>query len=147
MRLRLQPITLREANAFIERHHRHHGPARGCRFCLAANDGASVCAVAVVSRPVARHFDDGVTCELVRLCTDGTRNASSFLLGAVRRAASALGYRRLVTYTLEDESGTSLQAAGWQLLGLAGGGSWSRSSRPRVDTHPTGQKLLWEARP
>lgn len=147
MTLSLQPITLREANEFVSQHHRHHGPAVGHRFSLAVNDGRRVRGVAVVSRPVARHFDDGLTVEVVRLCTDGTPNAPSFLLGACRRAARALGYIRLITYTLPEEGGASLRAAGWKELKLTGGGSWSRKSRLRVDKHPIGQKVLWEAAP
>lgn len=85
------------------------------------------------------------TAEVVRVATDGTRNACSMLYGAAWRACRALGYRRLVTYTLPEEGGASLRAAGWRLVGEAGGGSWSRKSRPRVDLHPTQQKMRWEA--
>lgn len=81
----------------------------------------------------------------VRLCTDGTRNAASFLLGRAARATFALGYRRLGTYTLASESGTSLVAAGWRLVGEVRGRSWNTRSRPRVDRHPTPDKLRWEA--
>jgi len=94
---------------------------------------------------VARHFDDGWTLELNRCCTNGTKNAASKLYGAARRATFALGYKRLITYILFSEKGTSLKAAGWKVLGLAGGGKWNRKNRPRVDTHPMGQKQLWEA--
>lgn len=116
MKLSLQPITLREAAAFVRRHHRHHGPARGWRFGIAVNDGEKVVGVAMVGRPVARGMDDGWTLEVNRCCTDGTRNAASMLYGAAARAARALGYRRLVTYTLASERGTSLRAAGWHEL-------------------------------
>jgi hypothetical protein len=139
------PITLREANAYIRRHHRHHGDARGCRFCLAAALGEEVVGVVVVGRPVARRLDDGWTVEVTRLASDGTPNACSFLYGAARRAAFALGYRRCITYILDSEPGTSLRAAGFRLVGEAGGGSWSCKSRPRVDSHPLQGKLRWEA--
>ena len=147
MALELQPITLREANRFVERHHRHHGPARGCLFCVAVNDGDQVVGVAIVGRPVSRVLQaSGYVAEVTRVCTlPGYRNACSKLYGACRRAAFAIGWRRLITYTLDSESGASLRGAGWKCLGTAGGGSWDRPSRPRVDTHPTGQKLLWEA--
>ena len=101
--------------------------------------------VAIVGRPVARMSDNGWTLEVNRCCTDGSKNACSMLYGAAWRAAKALGYKRLVTYTLPEEGGTSLRAAGWKLLGEAGGGSWNRSSRPRIDTAPTQGKLAWEA--
>lgn len=142
--LNLQPIDFDEACAFIEIHHRHHLPPQGWKFGIAANDGEKVVGVVTVGRPVARMLDNGLTLELTRCATDGTKNASSILYGAARRATFALGYKRLVTYTLKDEPGTSLIAAGWKCLGESGGGSWSRKSRIRIDTHPTGQKMLWE---
>lgn len=142
--LQLSPITLREANAFVAAHHRHHGPARGCIVCVAVSDGEQVCGVAIVGRPVARQLQDGYTAEVLRLCTDGSRNACSMLYAAAWRACRALGYRRVLTYILEAEGGTSLKAAGWRLIGQAGGGSWSREGRPRVDTHPLQGKLRWE---
>lgn len=139
------PLTLREANAYVARWHRHHGPAHGCRFCLAAVLDNRVVGVAIVGRPVARRLDDGYTVEVRRVATDGTPNACSFLYGACRRAALALGYTRCLTYILDTEPGTSLRAAGYRLVGEAGGGSWSRVSRPRVDLHPTQGKLRFEA--
>lgn len=144
--LALVPINLRDANAFVERWHRHHGPVRGCKFVLAVSNGADIVGVAIVGRPTARMSDDGFTAEVVRLATDGTANACSMLYGAAWRAAKAIGYRRLITYTLPNEGGASLRGAGWVLIGERGGGSWSRRSRPRVDTGPLGQKLLWEAK-
>ena len=143
--LELQPISYKEACAFIKKHHRHHLPPQGWKFGIAVNDGEKVVGVITVGRPVARHLDNGWTLEVTRSCTDGTRNANSKLYGAARRATFALGYKRLITYTLMDEPGTSLKAAGWKELGCAGGGTWNRESRPRVDTHPTEQKRLWDA--
>jgi|TARA_R100001129_G_scaffold154590_1_gene117361 hypothetical protein len=143
--LELVPITLREANRFVEQHHRHHQPARGCRFCVAVAQDDEVVGVAIITRPVARRLDDGWTAEVSRVATDGTRNACSKLYGAAWRAARALGFRRLITYTLPEEGGASLRGAGWRCVGEAGGGSWSRRDRPRVDLHPLQQKLRWEA--
>jgi len=145
MTLELQPITYQEACEFIKRHHRHHLPPQGWKFGIAVNDGEKIVGVITVGRPVARYLDDGWTLEVTRACTDGTKNANSMLYGAARRAAFALGYKRLITYTLPDEGGASLRGAGWKCLGMAGGGTWNRKARPRIDRHPTGQKLLWEA--
>lgn len=144
-KLTVTPITLREANAYVARVHRHHGPTRGCLFCIAvADEAGAVRGVAIVGRPVARMLSDGYTAEVLRVATDGCPNACSALYGAAWRAARAIGYRRIGTYTLISEPGTSLVAAGWKLLGEAGGGSWSREGRPRVDLHPTQLKLRWE---
>lgn len=146
-RLIVVPITLGEANEFVAALHRHHPPVVGHKFSIGAVMGDAVVGVAIVGRPVARMRDDGATLEVTRVCTDGTRNACSFLYGAAARAAFALGYRRIGTYTLPDEGGASLRATGWKLIGERGGGSWDTptSGRPRVDRHPTGTKLLWEA--
>lgn len=143
--LELVPITLREANAFVKQHHRHHGPSRGCVFVIGAAVDGKVVGIAITGRPVARRLQDGWTAEVTRLCTDGTAHVASKLYAASWRAARALGYRKLVTYTLAQETGVSLKAAGWRCLGEAGGGSWSRKDRPRVDQHPTQLKLRWEA--
>lgn len=145
--MEITPISLEEANAFVAKLHRHHKPVPGCKFAVAVSDEDKVVGVAIVGRPVARFLDDGWTLEVNRCCTDGTMNACSMLYGASWRAAKALGYRRLITYTLPEEGGSSLKASNWKCLGLRGGGNWNTKSRPRVDTDELlrGQKLLWEA--
>ena len=143
--LTIIPMQLDEANAFVRQHHRHHAPVPGAKFCIGVQCGERVVGVAIVGRPVARMADDGWTLEVNRTCTDGTKNANSMLYGACRRVAFALGYRKLITYTLPTESGVSLTAAGWKCIGEAGGGKWSRAGRARVDTHPTQRKLRWKA--
>lgn len=143
--LELQPITYEEACEFITRHHRHHLPPQGWKFGIAVNDGMKVVGVITVGRPVSRHLDKGWTLEVTRCCTDGTKNAASILYGTARKATFALGYKSLITYTLASEEGTSLKAAGWREIGKAGGGSWDKPSRPRVDKAPTEQKTLWAA--
>lgn len=100
--------------------------------------------VAIVGRPVARSLDDGVTAEVTRLCTDGAPGACSFLYGAAARAAFALGFKRIGTYILKAESGASLVGAGWRLIHETRGRSWDTPSRPRVDRHPTQDKLRFE---
>lgn len=142
--LYLVPVTLREAHAFVAEHHRHHEPAQGGLFAVGVAAGGIVVGVAIVGRPVARRLADDFTAEVTRLCTTGARNACSMLYAASWRAARALGYCRLITYTLASEEGASLRGAGWTLVGETRGGSWSRQARPRVDTHPTQAKLRWE---
>lgn len=144
MSLELVPITQREAFAFVSEQHRHHRPPRGSVLQVAVAREGEVVGVCIVGRPVSRMLQDGYTAEVTRVATDGTRNACSKLYGAAWRAVRALGYRRLITYTLPEEGGASLRGAGFKLLGEAGGGSWSRKERPRVDLHPTQQKLRWE---
>lgn len=146
-RLIIVPCTLDEANAFIRQHHRHHGPVQGHKFSLAvADESGKIRGVATIGRPVARFLDDGWTLEVTRVATDGCPNACSALYAAAWRATKALGYRRLITYTLMSESGSSLLGAGWKCIGMAGGGTWNRPNcgRPRVDKHPLQQKLRWE---
>lgn len=142
--MQLRPISVRAASAFVAEHHRHHDAPQGAKFALAAWDGDVLVGVAMVGRPVSRRLDNGMTAEVIRVATDGTRNACSFLYGAAKRAAQAMGYRKVLTYTLEEEGGASLRAVGWNRVGVAGGGSWSRVSRPRESHHPEQTKIRWE---
>ncbi len=144
-KLECRPITLRAANAYIVEHHRHHGPVRGHKFSIGAFVGAEMVGVVCVGRPVARMLDDGLTAEVTRLCTRGHENACSKLYAAAWRACKAMGYLRCVTYILATEHGASLRAAGWVDEGPAGGGSWSRPSRGRGDSHPLEAKHRWRA--
>lgn len=143
-RLEIVPCELDEANVFVAVHHRHHKPVVGHRFSIAAAVGHKVVGVAIVGRPTARRLNDGWTLEVTRLATDGTKNACSALYAAAWRAARAIGYRRVVTFTLSTEPGTSLQAAGWKVVGTTPGRSWSVPSRPRIDKHPLQPRLRWE---
>ena len=146
MSLRLVPITLKEASRFVAEHHRHHQPPRGGLFAVACADQV-VRAVAIIGRPVARMSADGFTAEVTRLASDGARNACSMLYAAAWRACRALGYRRLITYTLPSEGGASLRAAGWVVVGQTRPGNWHRENRPRVDLHANQSKLRWEPAP
>ena len=119
--MEITPITLEEANAFVAKLHRHHKPVPGCKFAVAVSEGDVVVGVALVGRPVARFLDDGWTLEVNRCCTDGTKNACSMLYGTSWKAAKALGYKRLITYTLPEEGGSSLRASNWRCIGLRGG--------------------------
>ena len=143
-KLELRKVELSEANDFVRVLHRHHRPVVGHKFSLGAVSDETLVGVAIVGRPVSRMRDDGNTLEVTRLCTDGTRNACSFLYGAAARACFALGYRRIGTYLLASETGASVLAAGWRCLGERGGGSWSVPSRPRKDGHPLEKKQLFE---
>lgn len=141
------PVTFAEACDFIEATHRHHRPPRGHKFSIGVEAFGQLHGVACVGRPVSRHFDDGLTLEVNRTATDGTPNANSMLYGAAWRAAKALGYRRLITYTQGDESGVSLKAAGWRVIAeRAPRKGWSSTTRQRddhgVDETP---RTLWEA--
>jgi hypothetical protein len=142
--LAIVPITQREANMYVRQFHRHHKPVVGSIFQVGLSDGNKIIGCAIVGRPVSRMLDNGLTLEVNRLCTDGTKNACSMLYGAAWRVARNLGYRKLITYILNTEPGTSLKAAGWKLIGERGGGTWNKPSRPRVDMHPTQKKLLFE---
>jgi hypothetical protein len=146
--LRIVPVKFGDACGFVAMWHRHHRPPVGCKFCLGvANYGDQLVGVAIVGRPVSRMFDDGLTLEVSRTATDGTANANSMLYGAAWRAAKALGYRRLVTYTQSGETGASLKAAGWRVVAeLPPKPGWDRPSRPREDRGVDGiPRTLWEA--
>ncbi len=149
--MEIRPITFRAACAYVAEFHRHNVPPRGHKFSIAAYEGDLLVGVAMAGRPVARAFDDGLTLEVNRTCTDGARNANSMLYGAVRRAGFAMGYRRLITYTQASECGASLRGAGFvRVKGLAARASWAESSvvlRAIRDPVGTGgvERVLWES--
>lgn len=123
--MKIKPIGLKEANAYIEQYHRHHKPVRGCKFCISAVENGVVVGVAICGRPVSRYLDDGETLEINRCCTDGTRNACSKLYGACVRIAREMGYVRVITYILAGENGASLKASNFICEGEAGGAIWT----------------------
>ncbi len=149
--MEIVPITLKAAKQFVKDLHRHHKPPTGHKFSIGLMSGNTLVGVAMVGRPIARHFDDGRTAEVNRSCTDGTPNANSMLYGAAWRCARAMGYRRLITYTQAEESGASLRAAGWvRVKDLRPRGNWAESSGPKskVKRDKTGNggvaRVLWE---
>lgn len=143
-KLELVPMRFVEAIAFVDRNHRHAKPPRGHKFSVGAARNGALIGVVMVGRPVARGHDDGWTLEINRLCClEGERNAASFLLGAAARAAFALGYRRLCSYTLQTESGASMRAAGWRCVAEIKGRQWDCASRPR-EKREVADRLLWE---
>jgi len=146
MSLRLRPSTLREANAYVSDHHRHHPPVRGYKFAIACEDNGRLCGVVIVERPKARMLDDGSTLELSRVCTDGTPHVASKLISAATRAAFAMGAVRVISYVLESETGISYLAAGWNRSEQRStGGEWTRPSRKRAPMKsPTCPKVRWE---
>lgn len=154
MTLKIKPITLKAAAAFVAEHHRHNKPPTGHKFSVSVWDGEQMVGVATAGRPIARHFDDGLTLEVNRTCTDGTMNANSMLYGAVWRAGKAMGYLRCITYTQHDECGVSLKAAGWvKVKEIAARGSWAASTRDEKFKRmrdPVGNggvaRVLWEIR-
>ena len=144
-RLELHPVSLKTANEFVKSTHRHSKPTVGHKFSLAAFVDDVLVGVAIVGRPVGRGLDDGFTSEALRVCTDGTRNACSFLYGAAWRASRAMGYRRMVTYTLDSEGGASVRAAGGVATATVTPRVWDTPSRPRdVDHHKVSARVRWE---
>jgi hypothetical protein len=148
----IRPLTFRAACAFVAAHHRHNHPPRGHKFSVGLYEGADLLGVAMAGRPIARHEDDGLTLEVNRTCTLGARNANSMLYGAVRRAAFAMGYDRVITYTQADETGASLRGAGFQRVReLEPRGSWHECRQATrtdlFDVAETGgvARVLWES--
>ncbi|ESQ85384.1 hypothetical protein AEAC466_04485 [Asticcacaulis sp. AC466] len=143
MTLQIRPISLLQARKFVGVLHRHHGEPQGGKFAIAAEESGRIVGVVIAGRPVARHLDTGRVAEVTRLCTDGTRNACSLLYGAAARAAKAMGYERIYTYTLAFEPGSSLHAAGWCRDIETRGASWDQPGRRRTDKHQLGPKVRW----
>ena len=149
MKYELQPLELKDAQIFVNQYHRHNIAPHRDKFRIGLNDGQKLIGVVMVGRPVARHTDDGWTLEVLRCCVlEGYKDACSMLYATAWRATRAMGYKRLITYTLISEPGTSLKAAGWKVIGetKARPNGWNTPSRPRVmpEKYPTEQKTIWE---
>lgn len=140
--MEIRPITFREAKLFNAEHHRHHPEIQGCKFCISCWHQEKLVGVAICGRPVSRHLDDNQTCEINRLCTDGTFNACSMLYGAACRVAKAMGYKRVITYTLESEHGASLKASNFLYGGQAGGRYWT-GKRSKKEHKEQEMKSFW----
>lgn len=155
MGLIVVPVSLKQANDYVETYHRHHLKTQGHKFSIGVEDNGKLVGVCIVGRPVSRHLDDGKTLEVTRLCTDGTYNACSILYSRSAKIAKDMGYSKIITYILQSESGSSLKASGWVCDGEAGGGNWSVPSRPREiissqlslfpqkEKYPTEKKTRW----
>lgn len=140
--MEIRPVTLRQAAEFISDHHRHHKAPVGCKFAIGCYECEKMVGCAVCGRPVSRYLDNGLTCEITRLCTDGTYNACSMLYGACCRIAKAMGYKKVVTYILQSENGASLKASGFVCEGEAGGLEWT-GKRGTGKDGPREMKTRW----
>jgi hypothetical protein len=148
--MKVIPISISEANKFVANFHRHNKPVQGAKFAIGASDGENLIGVAIVGRPVSRHLDDGETAEVTRCCVldDAPKGACSFLYSRCWRVWAAMGGSRLITYTLQSESGASLRGAGWKIVGQTPGFSEGKgwTTRPGREWQPVvGQsKFRWE---
>lgn len=154
VKLQVKPCSLKEANAFIIKNHRHHDKVSGHKFSISVYADDEMVGIACVGKPVNRYLDNGKTLEVTRLCTDGTYNACSILYSRCARIAKDMGYEKIITYILNTENGTSLKASGWRCEdNNCGGGSWSSSKRHREVVeytlfgekvkYPTQKKQRW----
>jgi hypothetical protein len=148
MTYRIIPVRMSVANYFILKHHRHNKPVdhRAHRFSIGLlSEEGELVGVAVAGQPIARKNDDGFTLEILRVCVlDGHPNANSMLYGRVKRIGLLMGYRRIITYTLESESGASLRAvnATGEKIRVY---PWSRPARNRSEQAVSAlPKLRWE---
>ena len=138
------PITLKAANAFVATYHRHHKPTVGHKFSIGLSLNDDLIGVAIMGRPVARGSDNGFTIEVARLCTNGAKNACSMLYQAAARSSKELGYKKIQTYILQSELGTSLKASGWKMEAVTAGGQWKHTDgKKRRTDQPTMPKQRW----
>lgn len=136
MSLEIRPIQHAEACKFINLYHRHNIAPQGCKWNIGCYNGDILVGVAITGRPVARYLDDGLTIEITRVCTDGTRNACSKLYGACVRIAKAMGYKKVITYILSSEDGASVKASNFVLAEKSAGGGVVELQRPRPSGLP-----------
>ena len=150
MNYKLKPISLADAKAFTDAYHRHNVGSKGHKFSIGLEKDGELIGTATVGRPIARMLDDGYTAEVTRVCIKPNvdhRNANSMLYGACVRAAKAMGYEKVITYTLVTESGSSLKASGFQEDGIIKGhpNGWDMPGRHRTkpSKYPDGDKVRW----
>lgn len=143
MKLKAIPLELKQANEFVDRLHRHHNSVHRDKFRIGCEMNGKLVGVVQLARPVSRVLDDGRTIEVVRLCTDGTKDVCSFLYSRAARIAREMGYTKIITYILDSESGISLKACGWHKEADTKGHDWSCPSRPRQTQAPTCNKQRW----
>lgn len=142
--MKISRTELSEANAFIAAMHRHHKPVQGHRFTVGAEVGGVTVGVAIVGRPVARMTNQKHTAEVTRLATNGHKNACPFLYATCARIAENMGFSEIQTFILQSEPGTSLKAAGWEMVATSAGGDWNRPSRGgRRTDQPQEPKTKW----
>lgn len=141
--LEIRPCDFKTAQDFVRENHRHNKPPPGHKFSIACYNGDKLVGVCMVGRPVGRYLDDGMTLEVNRCCTDGTQNACTKLYGAAIRVAKALGYKRIYTYTLQSEPGTSLKASNWICDGEAGGTHWTGIRYEQTELQIGEMKVRW----
>jgi hypothetical protein len=147
--MELQPIDFKSAKAFVDDFHRHNVGSKGHKFSIGLQENGELIGVCMVGRPIARFMDDKWTLEVLRVCVlDGHKNANSKLYGAAWNVAKNLGYRRLITYTLTTESGSSLRGAGWKIVAEVKPhkDGWNMPGRAREMPlrYPKGDKYRWE---
>lgn len=139
------PLKLREANQYVAKFHRHSIPTSGCKFAIGLTEKDDLIGVAICGRPIARLLDDGKTLEVLRVCTDGTKNSNSFLYDKCRKIAGLMGYSKVITYTLQSESGSSLKALRAVPVSRIAPQTWDRPNRKRKDQSVYSQpKIRWE---
>lgn len=142
--LEARPLTLKQANELVTELHRHHKKVTGHRFSIGAFRDDAFVGAAIIGRPVGRAVPQYTACEVTRLVTDGSKNVCSFLYARAARAAQAMGFSFIQTYTLESEPGTSLRASGWTCEGVVrkNGKGWN-NREGRKTCQPTEAKLRW----
>lgn len=147
--LKLGCIGFGDARAFVAAHHEHAQPPVGWRFGQGLWNGPDLIGVVIVGRPAAQAFDQQRVVEVTRLCLRRDLpaalrwNGCSMLYAWAARQSVMRGFDRIITYTRADEDGGSLRAAGWICEGPAGGGTWNRTRRPRVDHGPPIRRFRW----
>lgn len=141
--LKTRPTTLKEANAFVGKIHRHHDATVGHRFSFGAELAGELVGTVICGRPVAPKTEQYKILEVTRLCTDGTRNACSFLYGGAAKIGKIMGFQRIQTFILPTESGVSLKAAGWIFDGISHSSNKGFKNRDGRKDDPYGPKHRW----
>jgi len=142
---KIVPMAIKEANKYVKKWHRHNKPVVAARWAIGVEKEGELVGVAIVGNPIARLLCDGKTAEVLRVATNGERNANSFLYTRCRRICQLMGYEKVITYTLEIESGASLRAIGAKIVANGIQTNWGKGKRKRINQKiSTQKKFRWE---
>jgi len=121
------PITFEKACRFVNMHHRHHFNSHAHKWSIGYEEEGKLIGVGMIGRPLNRHLDDGLSLEITRVCVlENNPNVCSIIISALCRSAKSMGYKRVYTYTLESESGSSLKGCGFENMATTISKKWVR---------------------
>jgi len=138
------PINREIAKKFINENHRHNSGPISDRFRIGLFEDGVLIGVGVAGNPIARKQMDGTTIEITRVCVLPDKpNACSQIYARMKRIAQLMGYKRIITYTLDNETGASLRAIGAIVDHKVAKGTWLNRQNRNYNEVSDMPKQMW----